>query len=299
MSSGTELAPDVGGEQERRRDDAAAVPRNAPRKPTVTATENPHAVRIRDVLLVALTVSTGSVDAISWLGLGKVFSAFMTGNIVFLGFRAGDAAGPSVPHVLAAVLAFACGAALAARLVRHTQGDGEVWPRNVTLALAAALVAQATFAILWAAVGGDPSAGVGDLLIALSALAMGMQTTAIYSLGVRALFTTAATATLAVLMGDVAGWSQSRGERGRLFAAIVGLFAGAAIGAALIVHAHTWAPLFPLATTALVVVTAGLAFKGPRTRRIRESNPPVQPKHADQQTRTKPSASLVAQPFNP
>jgi oxalate decarboxylase len=171
------------------------------------------------MLLVALAVSTGSVDAISWLGLGKVFSAFMTGNIVFLGLRAGAAPGPSVPRVLAALVPFAFGATLAARLVRRTQNDREVWPRNVTRALAATLVAQAAFAILWATVGGHPSPRGGDLLLAVSALAMGMQATAIFSLGVRALFTTAGTATFAVFMGDLSGWSQSRGERGRLFTA--------------------------------------------------------------------------------
>ncbi len=41
---------------------------------------------MRDVLLVALTVASGAVDAISYFGLGKIFSAFMTGNIVYLGF---------------------------------------------------------------------------------------------------------------------------------------------------------------------------------------------------------------------
>ena len=44
-------------------------------------------VGLRDLLLHALTVSSGAVDAISFLALGKVFSAFMTGNIAFLGLR--------------------------------------------------------------------------------------------------------------------------------------------------------------------------------------------------------------------
>ncbi len=35
-------------------------------------------------LLLLLSVTTGLVDAISVLGLGKVFTANMTGNIVFL-----------------------------------------------------------------------------------------------------------------------------------------------------------------------------------------------------------------------
>jgi uncharacterized membrane protein YoaK (UPF0700 family) len=37
-------------------------------------------------LLVCLTVVTGLVDAFSYLSLGHVFVANMTGNVVFLGF---------------------------------------------------------------------------------------------------------------------------------------------------------------------------------------------------------------------
>jgi hypothetical protein len=38
--------------------------------------------------LIGLTVMTGLVDAISFLGLGHIFTANMTGNLVFLGFAA-------------------------------------------------------------------------------------------------------------------------------------------------------------------------------------------------------------------
>jgi uncharacterized membrane protein YoaK (UPF0700 family) len=220
--------------------------------------------RVRDVLLVALTVSTGAVDALSWLGLDKVFSAFMTGNLVFLGFRTGGAGGPSVPRVLAAVAAFALGAALAARIVASTKGSRSVWPRLVTVALGAVLVVQGAFVALWVGVGAYPSSRAGDVLIAMSALAMGMQTAAVFSLGVRAVFTTAATATWAVLMGDLSGWSPSRGERRRLAAVLVGLFAGAVVGALLVVHARAWAPAFPLIVSGLVVASAALAFEGRR-----------------------------------
>ena len=216
--------------------------------------------RVRDVLLVALAVSTGAVDALSWLGLGKVFSAFMTGNLAFLGFRVAGAAGPPVPRVLAAVEAFALGALLAALLVR-TQDTGETWPRRVTVALAAATLPQAAFCAVWVSVGGHPSSGASDLLIVLSALAMGMQTIAVFALGVRGVLTTAATATLAILMGDLSGWSQSRGERLRLSAVVVGLFGGAVVGAFLMVHAVTWAPFFPLAATTLVVAVAAVSFQ--------------------------------------
>lgn len=215
---------------------------------------------IRDLLLVALTISTGAVDALSWLGLGKVFSAFMTGNIAFLGFRVGGAPGPSVPRVLVATAAFALGAFVSARIVRRARDSDSLWPRRVVVSLAMAVVLQAGFLALWAAVSGHPSTGAGDVLIAFSGVAMGMQTAAIFSLGVRADFTTAATATLAVLMGDLAGWSQTRGERRRLAGTIVGLFVGAVIGGFLIVNARTWAPVFPVVVSGLVITAAALVF---------------------------------------
>jgi uncharacterized membrane protein YoaK (UPF0700 family) len=90
---------------------------------------------------------------------------------------------------------------------------------------------------------------------------MGMQTAAIGSLGVRGVFTTAATASLAIFMGDFSGWAQSAGERRRLAAVVLGLFAGAVIGGVLVVHALSWAPLFPVVMTASVVTTAELFFR--------------------------------------
>jgi uncharacterized membrane protein YoaK (UPF0700 family) len=170
-----------------------------------------------------------------------------------------------VPRVLAVTAAFALGAFLAARIVRRTDNTESLWSRPAVNSLGVALVFQAAFLALWAAVSGHPSTGSGDALVALSGIAMGMQTATIFSLGVRADFTTAATATLTVLMGDLAGWSQTRGERRRLVATIVGLVVGAAIGGFLVLHARTWAPVFPLAVTGLVVAAAAVAFGGGRS----------------------------------
>jgi len=91
------------------------------------------------------------------------------------------------------------------------------------------------------------------------------ETATIFSLGVRADFTTAATATLAVLMGDLAGWSQTRGERRRLAATIAGKVVGAIIGAVLMDNARTWAPVFPLAVTGLVITATVFAFDSRRS----------------------------------
>ena len=48
--------------------------------------------------LTSLTVVSGLVDAVSYLGLGHVFTANMTGNVVLLGFATAGAPGFSVPR---------------------------------------------------------------------------------------------------------------------------------------------------------------------------------------------------------
>jgi uncharacterized membrane protein YoaK (UPF0700 family) len=209
----------------------------------------------------ALMTSSGAIDAASWLVLGKAFAAFMTGNLVYLGFRVGGAAGPSLPRVIVALAAYALGAIVAARIVAPTKDDGWVWPRRVTLALAVTLVAEAALLAGWVAVGGHPSDRAADGLVALAGLAMGAQTAAAFSLGLRATFTTAASATFMVFMGDLSGWSQSRRERVTLGADLVCLIAGAAIGGLLVVHVHAWAPVFSVVFTALVVAGAAIAAR--------------------------------------
>ncbi len=52
--------------------------------------------RALPAVLVGLTAVTGLVDAVSYLALGHVFTANMTGNVVFLGFALAGAPGLSV-----------------------------------------------------------------------------------------------------------------------------------------------------------------------------------------------------------
>src|SRR5215470_2761235 len=99
-------------------------------------------ITIRDWLLFALTISSGAVDAISFLELGKVFTAFITGNIAFLGLAiAQDPRAPSILAVLAAMAGFAAGIYLATKIVtpsgpsemnRDGQATGLVWPQRTT-----------------------------------------------------------------------------------------------------------------------------------------------------------------------
>ena len=67
-------------------------------------------------VLVALTFVAGLVDAVSFFCLGRVFTANMTGNVVFIGFAVGGAAGLSISRSVTALLAFVSGGIVAGRL---------------------------------------------------------------------------------------------------------------------------------------------------------------------------------------
>src|ERR1700692_2263584 len=68
------------------------------------------------LLLHVATAITGLIDAISYLALGHVFTANMTGNVVFLAFAVAGAPGLSIFRSGLALVAFLAGAALGGRL---------------------------------------------------------------------------------------------------------------------------------------------------------------------------------------
>src|SRR5205823_3879352 len=83
-----------------------------------------------DLLLVALTFGSGAVDAISFLGLGRVFTANMTGNIVILGLAVGIRAGAEVVRAATSLVAFTLGVLIASRLA-HRFTSGASWSSGV------------------------------------------------------------------------------------------------------------------------------------------------------------------------
>src|ERR1700674_3971627 len=217
-------------------------------------------LKLRDFLLNALTVSSGAVDAISFLALGKVFSAFMTGNIAFLGLRVAGATAPGAVAILVSMATFALGVILPTRIVKTSEGSG-MWPQRVTVALGVSLIAHAVFLAVWFASNGQPSVDVAHVLLASWALAMGMQSAAVRTLHVDGVFTTAATATIIFLVGDMTNWSATVAERRRLAGVLVSLFVGATAGGLLLVRAHIYAPVLPFAITAVAVATAAIVLR--------------------------------------
>jgi uncharacterized membrane protein YoaK (UPF0700 family) len=217
------------------------------------ASTDPH--RVRDALLAALALAAGSVDALTWLALGKVFSAFMTGNVVFIAVGLSSHDSGLAMHAAVAVCAFGAGAFATARLMPR-EAPTVLWPARVTVGLLGAAFVQLAFWIVWLAVGGHPGSTITVVLLAISALAMGIQTATAVALGVHAVFTTAATATWTVLAGDAADWSGTRIERRRLATVLGGTLIGALAGALLLAHARLWMPLLPALLTAGVAVVA-------------------------------------------
>jgi uncharacterized membrane protein YoaK (UPF0700 family) len=218
---------------------------------------------IRNLLLDGLTLSSGAVDAISFLGMGKVFTAFMTGNIAFAGMRvAGSTVAPRIGLLLASMGGYAVGVYVATRIVRRSQPTTLVWPRATTVALGVSLLPHFGFALIWFATGGRPDDTVMPVLLGAWAMAMGMQSGAVRRLNVGGVFTTAATATFIFLVGDWANRnSLTSDEHRRLRGVLVSLFVGATVGGWLLIHAPAYAPVFPFVVTALVVATAARTFR--------------------------------------
>jgi uncharacterized membrane protein YoaK (UPF0700 family) len=168
-------------------------------------------------MLTSLSLAAGCVDAVGYLGLGQVFVANMTGNTVLLGLAIGQADGQGILHAGTALAGFILGVALGAAIVERGP-EQAAWTPAVTVALGLELVILLTFAAGWLLDGPEPSGVLVYLLIALSALAMGVQSAAVKSLDVADVSTTYVTGTLTALTARMVGWlrstfSESAGER--------------------------------------------------------------------------------------
>src|ERR1700685_3934328 len=96
---------------------AGATPQPDAHPPGGAASRPPGLTGQNDLLqvLLALTLLSGLIDAVCYLGLGRVFTANMTGNVVVLGFAAAGAPGFSIPASLTSLGAFLAGAVCAGR----------------------------------------------------------------------------------------------------------------------------------------------------------------------------------------
>lgn len=156
----------------------------------------------RDEPILLLTCASGCLDALSYVGLGKVFVANMTGNTVLFGLAIAQGDQLTILRSLTALLAFALGAASSAFLVeRNYERPRGAWTPQVILALAIEACLLLIFALVWLLAKHGPQVDlVIYLLIVISALAVGQQSAVVTSLGVPGVSTTYITGTITTLM---------------------------------------------------------------------------------------------------
>ncbi|MEW2557606.1 YoaK family protein [Streptomyces griseorubiginosus] len=218
--------------------------------------DDPEARGLRLVpVLLGLTVVSGLIDAVSYLGLEHVFTANMTGNVVVLGFAAAGAPGFSVAHTLTSLGSFVVGAMAGGRVaVRLGSGSRRTWAR-LTLAAEAVLLGVSAV-VAYAAPGATATAYT---LIAVTAFAMGLRNATVRRLGIPDLTTTVLTMTLTGLAADSRAGGGPGTRSPRRTASVVAMVVGAGAGAWLVLH-HGLA--LPLAIAAGLVAVLAVAASG-------------------------------------
>ena len=202
--------------------------------------------------LLLLSATTGLVDAVSVLGLGYVFTANMTGNIVFLGFGIAGTPGFTVWPSLSALVMFLVGAAAGGRIHIAT---GHTLLRRWVLAtgvIEAVLLVSAAVATI-----GYNDATLAPVTrryaaIAFTALAMGLRNATVRQFKVADLTTTVLTMSLTGIAADSSIAGGHNDNFVRRFASVVAILAGAGIGALMVMRLGLAAPLLLAAGLALI-----------------------------------------------
>jgi uncharacterized membrane protein YoaK (UPF0700 family) len=186
--------------------------------------------------LLGMTAVTGLVDAVSFLSLGHVFTANMTGNIVLLAFASTGVPQVSVARSITALLGFLAGAAVGGRIMAGASAVAQLRAASSVFALEIVFLAGATLAALGYKVVSSPHFLQLYAMIAFTAVAMGMRNAGVRKLAVPDLTTTVLTLTLTGLAADSSLARGTNPRWQRRIAAVVAMFAGAALGSIALRH---------------------------------------------------------------
>jgi uncharacterized membrane protein YoaK (UPF0700 family) len=225
-----------------------------------TKKSSPRYDRRLPSVLLTLTLTTGLIDAASYLGLGHVFTANMTGNVVLLGFGLANAGGLPVIAPLISLGAFLVGASAGGRL---GIGVAERHERIVLLGVGSEVALLALAAIVAFAIHVQVGSVSAYVIIALVAVAMGMRNAIVRTLAVPDLTTTVLTLTLTGMAADTAAGLSRVSQSTRRMSAVTAMLLGALIGALLEKHSLT----LPLAVAAGMGAASFCAYVLSRDRR--------------------------------
>jgi uncharacterized membrane protein YoaK (UPF0700 family) len=195
---------------------------------------SPTTEKVIPYALLGMTAVTGLVDAVSFLSLGRVFTANMTGNIVLLAFATAHVSGLSIARSLTALLAFLVGATLGGRVMARGPADSQI------RFAAQAFLLEAAFLLAASLCGTGYRADLLDnsfqpfALIVLTALAMGTRNAAVRKLAIPDLTTTVLTLTITGIGADASLAKGTNPRLGRRVGSVAAMFLGAALGAVVI-----------------------------------------------------------------
>src|SRR3954447_5432232 len=221
--------------------------------------QEPPQERMLPMLLYVFTAVTGLVDAVSYIGLGHVFTANMTGNIVLLGFALAGVPALSALRSLTALAAFFVGALIGGRLATTLAPLSSNRWRMIAFGSEALFLLGATLASIgYVSVPSDPTRLYA--VIVLTALAMGLRNATVRKIAQPDLTTTVLTLTITGLAADssFAGGKNPRWQRRVM--SVLFMFAGAVVGALLLVRSLD----LQLAMATLSAVCGVEAFYGSR-----------------------------------
>jgi uncharacterized membrane protein YoaK (UPF0700 family) len=153
----------------------------------------------RDVMILLLAWAAGSVDAISYLALGHVFTANMTGNTLLMGMNAGQGKEVEALRSAMALIGYMFGVGVGALLAKSGKKH-EKWSPEITATLALEMVVLGGFALAWYFTGAAEQSKPWYTLIAISGVTMGLQSVAVRQLGIPGIVTTYITGTLTSLV---------------------------------------------------------------------------------------------------
>lgn len=233
--------------------------------------ENPPAAAQHEipitVTMAVLTVTAGAIDAISFLGLGQVFTALATGNLLFLAFALGGQGSVPVERPAIALAAFVVGVFAGSALFRAL-GRRRWFP--IALGVEAVLVAVAGCVALVVAGVGATSVP-HPLVIVIVALAMGVRSMAALRAAIPGMPTQMIQGSLVTVIDIVVHRGAGRPSRpaemklgvARHVATIGGTLVGAVLGALLV---NVGPGIALLVVAAAVLLTAAVYAMLPRYR---------------------------------
>ncbi|MFT4218249.1 MAG: DUF1275 family protein [Micropruina sp.] len=202
-------------------------------------------------LMLALTFSTGVVDAVGYLGLDRVFTGNMTGNVVILAMALTGADGLPVLGPVLALLGFAAGAAVGGRVLR---GAGAGWSAATTQILIGVGICLAAVTVALGLPGLDEPRRL--VVTTLLGAAMGAQAAAARHLGVKDVTTVVVTSTITALAADSV-FGSGTGSHWRRRGTAVALIMLGALAGALLLRLHLAAGPALAALVTFVVTWSG------------------------------------------